>query len=81
MNLKKGQRQDIDKIYLYVKDSFESNNCLLIKKVGIEHLNNQKALIDYLQTIDDVCENLENYNPTEKMRVLIVLVFDDMIQI
>ena len=30
-----------------------------------------------MQTIDDVYENLEDYNPTKKRRVLIV--FDDMI--
>ena len=34
-------------------------------------------MIDYLQTIDAVYEHLENYNPTQKRRVLIV--FDDMI--
>ena len=32
---------------------------------------------DYSQTIDDVHENLEDYNATQKRRVLIV--FDDMI--
>ena len=34
-------------------------------------------MIDYSQTIDDVYENLEGYNPTKERRVLIV--FDDMI--
>ena len=41
LNLVKHQRPDIDKIYLYVKDPFESNNQLLINgrgKVGIENL-------------------------------------------
>ena len=38
---------------------------------------NSKALVDYSQAIDDVYENLEDYNPTKKRRVLIV--FDDMI--
>ena len=37
----------------------------------------QRAFIDYLQTIDDVCEILEDYNHTKKRRVL--RVFDDMI--
>ena len=71
---------DIGKIYLYVKDPFESKYQLLIngrEKVGIENLKNPKAFIDYSQTIDDVYENLEDYNPTKKRRVLIV--FDDMI--
>ena len=75
LNLIKHQQPDIDKIYLYIKDPFESKNQLLIngrKKVGIEIVKNPKALIDYSQTIDDVYENLEDYNPTKKRRVLIV---------
>ena len=74
------QQPELDKIYLYVKDSFELKYQLLIKgrkKVGIENLKNPKAFIDYSETIDDVYENLEDYNPTKKRRVLIV--FDDMI--
>ena len=47
------------------------------EKVGIEKLKNPKVFIDYSQTIDNVFENLEDYNPTMKRRVLIV--FDDMI--
>ena len=46
------------------------------KKVVIEILKNPKVLIDYLQTVDDVYENMKDYNPTRKKRVLIV--FDDM---
>ena len=80
MNLIKHGRPDIDKIYLYLKSPLESWYQLLIherEKVGIEHLENTKVLIDYSQTIDDFYENLEDYNPTKKKRVLIV--FDDMI--
>ena len=40
-------------------------------------MKNPKAFTDYSQTIDDVSENLEDYNPTKKREVLIV--FDDMI--
>ena len=47
------------------------------EKVGIEQLKNPKAFIDYSQTINDVYENLEDYNPAKKRKVLIV--FDDMI--
>ena len=71
LNLIKYQQPDIDKIYLYVKDPFESKYQLLIngrEKVGIENLKNPKAFIDYSQTIDDY-ENLEDYNPTRKRRV------------
>ena len=79
-NLIKHQRPDISKIYLYVKDPLESKHQLLIngrEKVGIEILKNPKAFINYSKTIHDVLENLEDYNPTKKRRVLIV--FDDMI--
>ena len=47
------------------------------EKVEIEKLKNSKAFIDYSQTIDGVYENLEDYNPTKKRRVLVV--FYDMI--
>ena len=80
LNLIKHQRPNIDKIHLYVKYPVESGYQLLInqrEKVGLENLKNPKTFIDYLQTIDGVYENLEDYNPTKKRRVLIV--FDDMI--
>ena len=48
-----------------------------IEKVRNENLKNPRAFIDYSQAIDDVCENLEGYNLTKKVRVLIL--FDDMI--
>ena len=80
LNLIKHQRRDIDKIYLYVKDPFESKYQLLIngrENVEIENLKNPKTFIYYSRKIDDVCENLEDYNPTKKRGVLIV--FDYMI--
>ena len=43
----------------------------------MKELKNLKTFIDYSQTIDDSYKNLENYNPTEKRKVLIV--FDDLI--
>ena len=46
------------------------------KKLVIEILKNPKVFIDYLQRVDDVYENMKDYNPTRKKRVLIV--FDDM---
>ena len=39
-------------------------------------MKNPKTFIDYSQTTDDVYEQLEDYNPTNRKRVLIV--FDDM---
>ena len=47
------------------------------KKVGIKKLKTSTAFIDYSQTIDDVYENLKDYHPLKKRKVLIV--FDDMI--
>ena len=61
--------------------SNQSINCLLIngrEKVGVENLKNPKAFSDYSQKIDDVYENLEDYNLRKKRRVLIVFV--DMIE-
>ena len=55
----KHQRLAIDKIYLYVKDPFESKHQLLInerEKVGIKKLKNSETFIDYLQKIDDFFE-------------------------
>ena len=54
MNLIKDHRTDVDKIYLYVKDSFESNYQLPINvrgKVEIKNLKNLKSCIDYSQTM------------------------------
>ena len=64
--LNKTSTAGIDKIYLYVKDPFESKYQLLIngrKKVGIKEIKNPKAFIDYSQTIDVVYENMSNDNP------------------
>ena len=65
LNLINHQRLDIDKIYLYVKNLFEWKYQLLVngeEKEGIKKLKNLKALINYLQTID---ENLEDYKPNK----------------
>ena len=71
----------IDKIYLAIKDLLDSKYQLLIngrKTVGIKELKIPKASIDidYLKAFDNVYENLEDYNPTKKRKVLIVLMID-----
>ena len=74
------QQDDFNKIYLYAKDLTEPNYEFLIKKcedAGIKHLNDQKAIIECSNTMDDVYENIDEYNPTRKRKVLIV--FDDVI--
>ena len=79
LNLTNEQR-DIDKIYIYAKDLSESKYEHLItnrENAEIKHLNDSKAFIDCSNTMDDVFNNIDNYNPNRKRKVLIV--FDDMI--
>ena len=74
------EQDDIDKIYLYAKDLSEPKYEFLIKKrenAGIKHLNNSKAFIECSNTMDDVYEKIDEYNPTRKRKILIV--FDGMI--
>ena len=71
---------DIDKIYLYVKDSHEAKYQYLINKregVGIDHFNDIKAFIEYSNDMCDDHKNLDKYNPDEENKILIVS--DDMI--
>ena len=54
----------------------KSNYQLLIngrKKVGSKYEKNSKAFIDFSQAIDDVFENLEDYNSKKKKKVLLVI--------
>ena len=46
-------------------------------KLEIKRLKNPKVFIDYLQTTDNVYENLEDYDPTKIRKVSLVL--EDMI--
>ena len=74
------EQDDIDKIYLYAKDLSKPKYEYLIKKredVGIKHVNNPNAFIECSNTMDDVYENIDDYNPSRKRKILIV--FDDMI--
>ena len=71
---------DIDKIYLYVKDPYESKYQYLINKtdgVGINHFNDPKAFIEYSNDMHHVYKNIAEYNPDKEYEILIV--FDDMI--
>ena len=63
------EQNDIDKIYLYAKDLSEPKYEYLIKKredVGIKHVNNPNAFIEFSDTMDDVYENIHDYNPSKK---------------
>ena len=74
------KQEEIDKIYLYAKDLSEPKYEFLIKNrknAGIKHVNHSKAFIECSNIVDDVYENIDDYNPTRKRKVLII--FDDMI--
>ena len=82
LNLIKKEDSDnlIDKIYFYAKNLNEPKYQSLTKKregVGTKHLNDPKAFVERSAYMDDVCNNIDDYNPTAKRKVLIV--FDDMI--
>ena len=74
------EQNDIDKIYLYARDLNEPKYKILIKKredAGIKHLNNPNTFIECSNTMDDVYENINDYNLIRKRKTIIV--FDDMI--
>ena len=73
-------QHDIDKIYLYAKDLSEPKYQFLIKNcenTWIKHSNNPNAFIECLNTIDEVYENINDYNLVRERKK--VIVFDDMI--
>ena len=75
------EQNDIDKNYLYARDLSEPKYEYLIKKredVGIKHLNNPNAFIECSNTMDDVYDNIIDYNLNRRIKILTV--FDDMIE-
>ena len=82
LNLIKEQDNDhlIDKIYLYAKDLSKPQYKFLIEKrknAGTRNLNDPNPFIECSNTIDDVYEDIDDYNPSSKRKKLIV--FADMI--
>ena len=66
----------IDNIYLYAEPKYQ----FLIKKredTEIKNSNDPSAFIEYSNTIDNVYNNIDDYNRKRKRKILIV--FDDMI--
>ena len=66
------QQPDIDKIYLYNKDPYEAKYQFLITKresTGLKHFNDSKAFTEYSNDMDDICENIEEYNPNKKGKI------------
>ena len=73
-------QHDIDKIYLYSRDLDKPKYEILIKErkyAGIKHLNDPNAFIECSYTMDDVYENIHDYNSSRRRKVLIV--FGNMI--
>ena len=74
------EQDHIDKIYLYAKDLSEPKYEFLIEKrkyVGTKYFKDPNAFIECSNTMDDVYDNIDDYNPNRQRKVLIV--FDDMI--
>ena len=70
----------IDNIYLYTKDLEEPKYQLLINKReqgGINFNNDPIAFIEYSDSMDDIPNNIEDFNKNRKRKILIN--FDDMI--
>ena len=71
---------DVAKIYLYAKDPHEAKYQLLINEresTGLTYINDSKAFFEYSNDMDNIYEDIEEYNPNKKRKILIV--FDDMI--
>ena len=65
---------------MYAKDLNKSKYEFLIKKrknAGAKHFNDPNAFIECSNSMDDVYENIDDYNPSRKRKILIV--FYDMI--
>ena len=65
---------------MYVKDLSEPKYRLLIERnenAGIRNEDNSSAFIEYSNTMDDVYNDIDDYNPRRQTNILIV--FDDMI--
>ena len=72
-------RLDIDKIYFYAKDLYESKYQYLINKregAGKNHFKDLKAFIEYSDDMCNIYRNINHYNPDKEKKILIV--FDDM---
>ena len=52
-------------IYLYAKDPYEAKYQFLINKresIGLKHINDPIAFIEYSNDMQDVYKNIEEYN-------------------
>ena len=65
---------------MYAKDPYEDKHQYLISKrecIGINHLNDPKAFIEYSNDMHDVFKTIDHYDPDKENKIL--MVFDDVI--
>ena len=70
------EQDDIDKIYLYAKDLSESKYEYLIKKHEdgrIKYCNDPNAFLECSNTMENVYQNIDDYNPSRKRKISTVL--------
>ena len=71
---------DIDKIYFYAKDPYETKYQYLINKregIDIDQFNEPKSFIEHSNDMHDTYKSVDEYNLDKDNKNLIV--FDDMI--
>ena len=65
------EQNDIEKIYFYARDLSEPKHEYLVKTredAGIKHLDNSNAFIKCSNTVDDVYQNINDFNPIRKRK-------------
>ena len=63
---------------MYAKDFSKSKHEYLVKNrenAGIKYVKDSNAFIECSNTMDDIYENIDNYNLCRKRKILII--FDD----
>ena len=76
--IQKDNNNLIDKIYLYAKDLSEPKYQFLIKKreeAGIKNVNDPSAFIEYSNTMDDVYNDIDHYNPKRKRKMIYLMIW------
>ena len=62
---------NINRIDLYVIDSYEAKYKLLFKEresTGLKHLKESKAFIEHSNDMDDTHKNIEEYSPNKEQK-------------
>ena len=62
-------------MYLYAKDPYKTKYQFLINKqkgTDSNHLHDSKAFIEYVNNMDDIYKNIEEYNLNKKRNISIV---------